>query len=86
MNWFYVQGDRYSYDDFELEPTYIPPYSRNRVSIIEEAIFTGKNDDGEFVLHMQKNYPNSNKEKNFEVEIFKGNLDEIYPRQLGDVL
>lgn len=81
-----MQGDRYSYDDFELEQTYIPPYSRNRIAIIEEAIFAGKNDDGEFILHIQKDYPHSNKKKNFKVEVFKGNLDEVYSRQLEDVL
>lgn len=86
MNWFYVQGERYHYDDFTIEPTYIPPYNRNRVAIIEEAIFNGKNSDGEFVLHIQKDHPHSDNKKNFEVQIFKGNFDEVYPIQLGDVL
>ena len=86
MNWFYVKGNRYSDDAFTLEPTYIPPYKRNRSAIIEEAIFNGKNADGEFVLHIQKDYPYSDKKKNFEVEIFKGNFDEVYPGKLKDVL
>ena len=86
LNWFYVQGKRYICDEYSFEETYIPPYNRNRVPVIEEAIFNEKNDDGDFVLRIKKEYPHSDKEKNFEVEIFKGNFDKVYPKQLGDVL
>ncbi len=86
INWFYVQGDRIIYDDYSIKPIYIPPYERNLVPIIEQAIFSGKSSDGNFVLRIQKDYPTSNETKNLEVEIFKGTFDEVYPRQFGDVL
>lgn len=86
VNWFYVQGDRYSCDPFEMEPVYVPPYKREKVAIIEQAIFSDKIPEGDFVLSIQKEYPKSNKRANLEVEIYKGDFNEVYKRQFGDVL
>ena len=86
INWFYVKGESFICDDLSFQPKYIPPYNREREPIIEEAIFNGKNSDGEFVLRIQKDYPNSDKEKNFEIEIFKGKFKEVYPDKTRDVL
>ena len=85
MNWFQVQGKRYSYNEM-LDPVYVPPYARNRIPIIEEAIFSTKTRDGDFVLHVQKANPKSVNKTNFEVTIYKGSFKEICHSPFRDAM
>lgn len=85
-NWFYVEGEREYFNDFMIEPEYIPPYSREKSPIIEEVIFSAKTPEGDFVLDIQKDYPKSDKIANLEVNVYKGTLEQVYANQYGDVL
>lgn len=86
INWFYVQGKREIYSEWERDPIYIPPYKRNKMAIIEQAIFCAKTADGDFVLVVQKDYPKSDKRANFDLTIYKGTFEKVYCRQYGDVM
>lgn len=60
------------------EGVFIPPYIKERRPLTQQAFFEAKTSDGNFVLHMSKDYPDSDKSKMFNVRIYKGTLDEVY--------
>lgn len=86
INWFVVQGERLVYNEWKWDPIYIPPYKRNKLAIVEQAIFSAKTADGSFVLIIQKDYPNSDKRKNLNISIYKGTLEDVYSKSYGDVM
>lgn len=79
VNWFYVKGDRVACDDFMSDPKYIPPFYRDRELLLEKVLLESKNNDGEFVLEIQKDFPHSDKRKNLEVVVYSGNLESVCP-------
>lgn len=86
INWFCLQGENVVYSQWERDPIYIPPYKRNKMPIVEQAIFSSKTAEGDFVLFVQKDYPKNDKRTNFGVTVYKGTFEQVFPKQYGDAL
>ena len=83
INWFEVEGERNLYDDFHIKPIYIPPFNRDISPLFEKAFFQTKNADGEFVLEIQKDFPDSDKQKTFKVAIYDGDFEKVWQHHVG---
>lgn len=72
-NWFIVDGVSVLPDW-----TYVPPFKRDRYPLIQSVFINEKNPDGEFVLLIQKDFPESDQKNNFVIEVYKGNTSDLF--------
>lgn len=62
-NWFYVEEN-----SFEI----VPQFKRKKFSLFEGSLFSIKTSNGEYVLHIQKDFPESYKNSNLLLSIYAG--------------